>query len=81
MHPGKPGVGLATSEAVEAVPPEAGVLSTRPEAVATAAAGFLRDPDAAAAAGRAARQAALERYGLKRFLSDWDALLEEAIRR
>ncbi|MEO3749374.1 glycosyltransferase [Streptomyces sp. B6B3] len=81
MHLGMPVVGLATTEAVEAVPPEAGVLSTRPEALATAAAGFLRDPDAAAAAGRVARQAALERYGLKRFLSDWDALLEEAIRR
>ncbi len=81
MHLGMPVVGLATTEAVEAVPPEAGVLSTRPEALATAAAGFLRDPDAAAAAGRAARQAALERYGLKRFLSDWDALMEEAVRR
>jgi len=30
--------------------------------------------------GRRARDAALDRYGLARFLSDWDRLLEEVIR-
>ncbi|WP_326595532.1 glycosyltransferase [Streptomyces sp. NBC_01803] len=80
MHLGMPIVGLATTEAVDAVPPDAGVLSTRPEVLARAAAGYLRDPDAAAEAGRAARHAALERYGLKRFLDDWDLLMEEVIR-
>ncbi|MDT0346358.1 glycosyltransferase [Streptomyces litchfieldiae] len=80
MHLGMPVVALATTEATEAVPPEAGVLSTRPEMLARAAARFLRDPGAAAEAGRAARHAALERYGLKRFLDDWDLLLEEVIR-
>ncbi|WP_059006049.1 glycosyltransferase [Streptomyces specialis] len=80
MHLGMPIVGLATTEAVDAVPPDAGTLSTRPEVLARAAAEYLRDPDAAAAAGNAARHAALERYGLKRFLDDWDLLMEEVIR-
>ena len=55
--------------------------SSRTRRFARAAAAFLRDPDAAFEAGLAARQAALERYGLKRFLADWDLLLEEVIRR
>ena len=40
----------------------------------------LNDPDRAAAAGRAARRAALARYGLARFLHDWDRLLKEVTR-
>jgi hypothetical protein len=80
MHLGMPVVGLATTEAVEAVPADAGVLSTRPERLWEAVRGFLRDEDAARLAGKAARAAALERYGLDRFLRDWDALLEEVTR-
>jgi hypothetical protein len=80
MHLGMPVVGLATTEAVEAVPAEAGVLSTRPERLHAAVRGFLSDPDAARLAGKAARAAALERHGLARFLADWDALLEEVTR-
>ncbi|MGY2066446.1 glycosyltransferase [Blastococcus sp. SYSU DS0619] len=80
MHLGLPVVGLATTEAVEAVPAEAGVLSTRPERLWTAVREFLHDPDAARLAGKAARAAALERYGLDRFLRDWDGLLEEVTR-
>ncbi|UCM91215.1 glycosyltransferase [Streptomyces marincola] len=80
MHLGMPVVALATTEVVEAVPEEAGVLSTRPEVLARAAARYLADHDAARAAGQAARHAALERYGLKRFLDDWDLLMEEVMR-
>ncbi|GAA4742194.1 glycosyltransferase [Modestobacter marinus] len=80
MHLGMPVVGLATTEAVEAVPAEAGVLSTRPERLAEAVRDFVHDPDAARLAGKAARAAALERYGLDRFLADWDALLTEVTR-
>jgi hypothetical protein len=80
MHLGMPVVGLATTEVVEAVPPAAGVVSTRVEALADAVRAFMAEPVRALAAGRAAREAALERYGLKRFLSDWDQLLEEVIR-
>jgi hypothetical protein len=77
MHLGMPVVALATTEAPEAVPAEAGVISTRLDVLASAARDFLADPDRAREAGRAARAAALERYGLERFLADWDDLLEE----
>jgi glycosyltransferase involved in cell wall biosynthesis len=80
MHLGMPVVVLASTEAVEAVPPEAGVLSTRPERLWDAVRTYLHDEDAARLAGKAARAAALERYGLPRFLSDWDRLLEEVTR-
>jgi glycosyltransferase involved in cell wall biosynthesis len=77
MHLGMPVVALATTEAPEAVPDEAGVISTRLDVLAGAARDFLADPERARVAGRAARAAALERYGLDRFLADWDNLLEE----
>jgi glycosyltransferase involved in cell wall biosynthesis len=38
------------------------------------------DPEAARAAGKAARAVAQDRYGLGRFLADWDRLLEEVAR-
>ena len=81
MHLGMPVVALATTEAVEAVPPGAGVLSTRPEVLAEAARHYLDEPEAAAADGARARRAALGRYGLKTFLHRWDQLLEEVTRR
>jgi hypothetical protein len=80
MHLGMPVVGLATTEAGEAVPADAGVLSTRPDRLWAAVRHFVHDEDAARLAGKAARAAALERYGLDRFLRDWDALLGEVIR-
>ncbi|MGY2083142.1 glycosyltransferase [Blastococcus sp. SYSU DS0539] len=80
MHLGLPVVGLATTEAVEAVPAEAGVLSTRPDRLWAAVREFLHDEDAARLAGKAARAAVLERYGLDRFLRDWDGLLAEVTR-
>ena len=80
MHLGMPVVGLASTEAVEAVPAEAGVLSTRPERLWEAVRHFVDDEGAARLAGKAARAAALERYGLDRFLADWDRLLGEVTR-
>lgn len=77
MHLGLPVLALATTEVVEAVPPDAGVVSTRAEALVGAATGYLHEPEAAAEAGRRARTAVLARYGLKRFLDDWERLLEE----
>jgi glycosyltransferase involved in cell wall biosynthesis len=79
MHLGMPVVALATTEAPEAVPPDAGVLSTNVETLRSALRGFIVDPERARAAGEAARAAALERYGLERFLRDWDALIEEVV--
>ncbi|SDY42355.1 Glycosyl transferases group 1 [Modestobacter sp. DSM 44400] len=80
MHLGMPVVALATTEAVEAVPAEAGVLSTRPDRLWAAVREYLHDEDAARLAGKAARAAALDRYGLARFLADWDELLREVTR-
>jgi hypothetical protein len=59
------------------VPPEAGVVSTDVEVLRRALCDFVCDPDASREAGIAARRAALARYGLGRFLADWDRLLAE----
>jgi Glycosyl transferases group 1 len=80
MHLGMPVVALGTTEVHEAVPPEAGVVSTNVDVVAGAMRRMIADPDEAAERGRAARAAVLERYGLERFLADWDELLEEVAR-
>ncbi|TKA12995.1 glycosyltransferase [Actinacidiphila oryziradicis] len=80
MHLGMPVVALATTEAHEALPPGTGVISTRPEILAAAARGYLLDPRAAAEDGARGRRAALERYGLKRFLDDWEHVMEEVTR-
>jgi glycosyltransferase involved in cell wall biosynthesis len=77
MHLGMPVVALATTEAARAVPPGAGVVSTRPEVLAEAVRHYLADPAAAVTDGFRARQAALDRYGLKRFLADWNHVIEE----
>ena len=79
MHLGMPVVALATTEVPEAVPPEAGVVSTDIDVLAAGVRRLIGDPDEATARGRAARRAALDRYGLDRFLADWDALLAEVV--
>lgn len=75
MHLGMPVVALATTEVGSAVPPGAGVVCNRPEELAAAIRRFVDDPSQAQAVGAAAREAALGRYGLERFLVDWDARL------
>ncbi|HET6628112.1 MAG TPA: glycosyltransferase [Nocardioidaceae bacterium] len=75
MHLGMPVVALATTEAVAAVPPEAGVVTTRPEELTAAVWRFIHDPSEAQSVGAKARETALSRYGLGRFLADWDARL------
>jgi hypothetical protein len=77
MHLGMPVVALATTEVVEAVPPEAGVVSSQVEVLADAARRLVADPEQARLMGKAARAAATTRYGLERFLADWDRLLDE----
>jgi hypothetical protein len=76
MEIGLPVVALATTEVVEAVPPSAGVVTTSVERLAAALRRFVDDPEEALETGRAGRAAALDRYGLDRFLADWDELLE-----
>ncbi len=80
MHLGMPVVALATTEAPEAVPPGAGVVSNQPDVLAKALRRLIAEPEEAREMGRAARKAALSRYGLKRFLEDWDHTLAEVAR-
>ncbi len=75
MQLAMPVVAVASTEAVEAVPAGAGILTTDLDRLIAGFQLFLNDPDAARAAGAVARAAALERYGLPRFLSDWDKVL------
>jgi glycosyltransferase involved in cell wall biosynthesis len=77
MHLGMPVVALATTEVVEAVPREAGTISTDVDRLGAALGELIADPERALEQGRAARKVALARYGLERFLSDWDGLLAE----
>jgi Glycosyl transferases group 1 len=77
MALGLPPVAVGSTEAYEAVPAGAGVVSTDVARLVAAAGAFRDDPDLAAEVGRQARAAVLRRYGLDRFLSDWDRLLKE----
>ena len=79
MHLGMPVVALGTTEAHEAVPPEAGAVSTKLDVLAGTMRRLIADPDEARARGDAARAAVLERYGLERFLADWDDTLLEVV--
>ena len=74
---GMPVVALATTEAVEAVPPAAGTISTKVDVLAAALRELIADPDLALATGKEARRVACDRFALRRFLDDWDRLLTE----
>jgi hypothetical protein len=80
MMLGLPVVVLATTAAIEAVPPEAGVLSTKVGTLADAARDLIADPLRARQMGEQARAAAVGRYALPRFLGDWQRMLEEVTR-
>ena len=77
MHIGLPVVALSTTEVPEAVPADAGVVSNRLDVLFDALRRFVHDPEEARQRGKAGREAALARYGLTRFLADWDRLIEE----
>jgi glycosyltransferase involved in cell wall biosynthesis len=79
MHLGMPVVALSTTEAPEAVPPDAGVVTNRMDRLEEALRRFVHDPDGAREAGLAARRAAREHYALERFLRDWDTLLARVV--
>lgn len=80
MSLGMPVVALASTDAIQAVPPDAGVLSTRLDELRDGVAWLMRSPDDARRMGRRARAAARTRYSVDRFLSDWDLLLGEVTR-
>jgi glycosyltransferase involved in cell wall biosynthesis len=79
MQLGMPVVAVASTEAIEAVPPEAGTISTKVDVLAAALRELIADPDLARAQGKEARRVATERFGLRRFLDDWDELLAEVV--
>lgn len=76
MQLGMPVVALAVTEAVHAIPANSGVLASSAEELVAAADRLVRDPGRATEMGRWAREEALRRYGLGRFLADWDVVLE-----
>ncbi|NKQ28507.1 glycosyltransferase [Streptomyces galbus] len=80
MFLGMPVVALATTEVTEAVPEGAGVVSNRLDVLTDAVRDFVADPLHARLIGEGARAAALARYGLTRFLNDWERLLKEVTR-
>lgn len=77
MHLGMPVVVLATTEAPRAVPQEAGAVSADVDELLRCAARLVANPDEARRRGVAAREAALERYGLGKFQDRWDELLAD----
>jgi glycosyltransferase involved in cell wall biosynthesis len=77
MMLGMPVVAVASTETAVAVPPEAGVVTTRPDDLARAVRMFCENLDLARSVGDHARAHALERFGLGRFLRDWDLILAE----
>ena len=79
MMLGLPVVAVGTLEVPEAVPPEAGIVSTRPDVLEKGLRALLCDPEEATCRGKAARAAAVARYGIGRFLDDWDRLLQEVV--
>jgi glycosyltransferase involved in cell wall biosynthesis len=75
---GMPVLVLDTTEASRAVPPGAGALSGDVAELRRTAAVLRADLDEARARGAVARQAALERYPLDRFLARWDEAFARA---
>ena len=80
MTLGMPVLALAATAAPEAVPSGAGLVTADVDALAAHARTLVADPGLARAQGETGRRHALERFGLERFLSDWDRLLEEVTR-
>jgi glycosyltransferase involved in cell wall biosynthesis len=73
---GMPVAALATTDVPDAVPPDAGVVTNDVDALVAAVRRLHVDDEWAAALGASARERALERFSIDRFLADWDRLLE-----
>lgn len=80
MFLGMPVAALATTEVPDAVPPGAGIVTNRVDRLQRGVAELCSDRHRASAAGATARAAAIERYGLDRFLESWDRLLTRVVR-
>lgn len=77
MMLGMPVVGVGTTMAPFVIPSEAGVVGLDPATLGEGLRNFLDDQATAEAAGKAAREFATARFGLDRFLAEWDQLIEE----
>ena len=76
MMVGLPVVGLATTELVTVIQSgHNGVVDTRLDVLADAMRRLLADRAEAARLGEAGRRTALERFGIGRFVADWQAAL------
>jgi len=79
MHLGMPVLALATTEALRAVPPGTGVISTDVDELRRAGRAFLHEPEWAKEVGAQGRAHVLANYGLPAFLTRWDEVLAEAV--
>lgn len=77
MQMGMPVVALATTEAAEVIPRDAGVISNRPETLIAGIEEYIKDPALAREAGNAGRRFAIQRFGIERFVNDWNQILME----
>ncbi len=80
MMLGLPVIAVDSTAAHDAVPPEAGTVAADPRTLIDAGRRLLADPGAARTAGLAGRRYALRRFGLDRFLTDWQGVLKEVAR-
>jgi glycosyltransferase involved in cell wall biosynthesis len=79
MMAGLPVVGLATTEMATAVENGAsGYVDTDLARLTARMQELLRDPERARALGAGARRRAMERFGIERFVRDWNGALEWA---
>ncbi len=78
MYLGMPIVALATTEAHEALPPGVGTCSTDVRRLLDALQTYHRDFEFARNAGLQARAYAQQRYGIDRFVRDWNDIFQEA---
>ena len=77
MQLGLPVVAVGTTAVVDAVPASCGFVSTDVDHLVASARALIADREWARVLGANARVHALERFGLDRFLQEWDEILEE----
>lgn len=81
MTIGMPVVGLATTELATVIRNGVnGHVDTRVEGLVDVMRALLEDPDMAARWGQAAARTARERFGIERFVADWQAALRDVTR-
>lgn len=76
MFLGMPVVAVASTMAPLVVPPEAGVVSADLDTLRAALSGLVADRYLAEVVGKAARDYAVQHFGLDRFLAEWDEVIE-----